>query len=210
MPAKLFELGAKDNQKSESQGPRIVMATVINNCPDRNKQGKVLVRIPTLNQEVWARVSGQGAGSNRGLLCFPKPDDEVLVALDHDEASVVGGHWNSKDEPPVSAADDVQHKWVIQTETGHRIEFDDAGKTITITRSNEQKITMDKDKIELSDKDGNIKLTMDTSKKSITLKADSIELTATNSIKLQAGTIEIGDMDKTNNTTIKGTQVNIN
>lgn len=209
MPAKLFEWGAKDDQKSESQGPRIVIGIVINNC-DRNKQGKVLVRIPTLNQEVWARVSGQGAGPKRGVLCFPKPDDEVLVALDHDEASIVGGHWNSKDEPPVSAADDVQHKWVIQTETGHRMEFDDAGESITITRSNEQKITMDKDKIELSDKDGNVKITMDTSKKFITIKADSIELTATNSIKLQAGTIEIGDMQKTSKTTIKGTQVGIN
>ena len=46
-------------------------------------QGKVLVRLPSLNQEVWARLTAPGAGRGTGLFHAPNANDEVLVALIH-------------------------------------------------------------------------------------------------------------------------------
>jgi uncharacterized protein involved in type VI secretion and phage assembly len=135
-----------------------VNGTVSNNC-DLIKQGKVLVRIPSLDQEVWARMASPGAGSGAGFFYVPRRDDEVLVALvgnDASDAFIIGGLWSTQDSPPVSDPIQATTKRVIKTGVtsgvGHEVEFDDLSQSITITTSTKQQITLDPQKIEISDR----------------------------------------------------------
>jgi uncharacterized protein involved in type VI secretion and phage assembly len=218
MPITLYESGAKDEKKSGRPQSSVLTGTVINNCDPIN-QGKVLVRIPSLDQEVWARMASPGAGSGAGLFYIPRPDDEVLVALNDNEpadAFIIGGLWNTLDSPPVSSGIEAPMKRVIKTGLkaglGHQVEFDDGpGQSITITTTTKQRITIDPFKIELSNTAGTLKITLDNKKQSIVIAAAvSLELKAVGSIKLSAANIEIGDMAKTLKTTVQGKQVWIN
>lgn len=217
MAVKLFESGSKQ-EKTRTPQTSIVTGTVINNC-DMIKQGKVLVRIPSLDQEVWARLNSIGAGSGAGFFYVPRPDDEVLIAMNNNEPAdsyVIGGLWSTQDSPPVSNPLESTTKRVIKTGLkagiGHEVEFDDGpGQSITITTSTKQKISIDPFKIEISNKPGTLSIVLDNESQSIEIKAaKNIELNAIGSIKLNAGSIEIGDMAKTVVTTIKGKQVMIN
>jgi uncharacterized protein involved in type VI secretion and phage assembly len=217
MAVKLFESGTKQD-KSRMPQSSIVTGTVINNC-DMIKEGKVLVRIPSLDQEVWARLNSIGAGSGAGFFYVPRPDDEVLIGLNNNEPAdsyVIGGLWSTQDSPPVSNALESTTKRVIKTGLkagiGHEVEFDDGpGQSITITTSTKQKISIDPGKIEISNMAGTLTIVLDNKTQTIKIKAaNSIEMSATASIKLKAASIEIGDMSNTVVTTIKGKQVMIN
>lgn len=215
MAITLYESGEK--KKSGRPETSVVTGKVVNNC-DLIAQGKVLVRIPSLDQEVWARLSSIGAGSGAGVFYVPRADDEVLVALsDNDpvDAYIIGGLWSTKDGPPVSNPLETTTKRVIKTGiaggVGHEVEFDDGpGQSIVISTSTKQKITIDPFKIELSNLAGSVKITLDNKAQSISIQAlNSIELTAA-SIKLNGVSIDVGDIVKTAKTTIKGKQVLIN
>jgi uncharacterized protein involved in type VI secretion and phage assembly len=217
MPITLYESGAKEEKKSNKSSYSITTGQVSNNF-DCINQGKILVRIPSLDQEVWARLASLGAGSGAGFFYVPRVDDEVLIALngnDPDDAFVIGGLWNTQDSPPVSNPLESTTKRVIKTGLkagiGHEVEFDDGpGQSITITTTTKQKITIDPLKIELSNTAGTLKITLDNKKQSIAIDAAlSIELTAVKGIKLSAMEIEIGDI-KTGKVTIKGGLVLIN
>ncbi len=218
MPITLYESGAKDEKKKDKPETSILEGTVVNNC-DPAMQGKVLVRVASINQEVWARLSSTGAGSGAGFFYTPRVDDEVLVALSGNDpvnAYIIGGLWNTQDSPPVSDPLEVMSKRVIKTGLaggqGHKIEFDDGtGQSIVITTLTGQKITMDPFKIEMTNLAGTLKITMDNKTQSITLTAPvEIKLDAKVKITLSAATIKIGDMATTGMTTIQGGQVMIN
>lgn len=217
MPIALYESGGSEEKKTQKPETSIIDGVVVNNC-DVTRQGKVLVRIPSLEQEVWARLASPGAGPGAGLYYTPRVDDEVLVALsgtNPTNAYIIGGMWNTKDTPPVSNPMELTTKRIIKTGIkeglGHEVEFDDGpGQSITIKTTTEQKITLDPFKIELTNKAGTLKITMDNKAQKITIQAVDIELSAVNSIKLKAATINIGEMPLTGNTTIKGLRVDIN
>lgn len=214
MPTTLFEAGIKQEEEPKHERPSIVNGVVINNC-DGLKQAKVLVRIPSLGEEVWARVPSTGAGSNRGIMHIPQPDDEVVVGFvqnDPNDAYIIGGAWNNRDRVPAESPTDLLVKRIIKTGiaggVGHEVEFDDALQSITITSSTEQTVTIDPNKIELSTLGGTAKITLDTSGKVTIQAAQSIELKALQGIKLQATNI---DVEGAVNTNVKSTGVcNIN
>jgi uncharacterized protein involved in type VI secretion and phage assembly len=218
VPITLFETGSKDEKQSGRARFSITVGVVTNNT-DCIMVGKVLIRIPSLDQEVWARLASTGAGAGTGHFQPPNINDEVLVALndnDPNDAFVIGGLWSTLAPPPISLPTEVLTKRVIKTGLkaglGHEVEFDDGpGQSITITTSTKQKITIDPFKIELSNTAGTLKITLDNKKQSIVIAAAvSLELTAAGSIKLSAANIEIGDMAKTVKTTVQGKQVWIN
>ena len=96
--SQLFQAGVDDAEKPASN---ILVGTVTNNI-DLLAQGKVLVRIPSLDQEVWARLCAPGAGKDAGLFYVPRNDDEVLLGLnngDPEDAFIIGGLWSTKDAP---------------------------------------------------------------------------------------------------------------
>jgi uncharacterized protein involved in type VI secretion and phage assembly len=218
MPYTLYESGAKDEKKSEKLQSSILEGTVVNNCDAPAKQAKVLVRIPSIGEEVWARLSGPGGGSNGGLFYTPNPDTEVLVGFsgnDLESAYILNGLWNTQDSPPVeNALTDVPTKRVIRTGLkagiGHTLEFDDGvNQSVTITTSTKQKIVLDKEKIELSTTGGSVSITLDLKTQKVSIQAPQIEIggAKTASLKLNAAKVEITG---TTTTTIKGGLVNIN
>ncbi len=218
MPYTLYESGAKDEKKSGKASYSITAGTVSNNC-DLVKQGKILVRLPSLDQEVWARLTAIGAGSGAGFLYVPRSNDEVVVALndsDPNDAFVLGGLWSTKDSPPVSDQLQATTKRVIKTGitagVGHEVEFDDGpGQSITITTVTKQKIIIDPFKIELSNMAGTLKITLDNKQQTIAVEAPIIKIGGdkTVSIQLNAKNIEMGG-GTTVKTTIQGKMVMIN
>lgn len=210
MPSTLYESAARsENGPGTGQGSQAsIVAGIVTNNVDALAQGRVLVRVPTIDDEVWARLVAVGAGDDRGFLFIPQIDDEVLVAFnqrDPHDAYVLGGLWNlSQNRMPESNIAEALVKRKIRTGitsgVGHELEFNDATQTITIKTSTDQKITIDPLKIELSNTAGTLTITMDNSGQSISIQAAmSIELKAAKSISLESAQIEL-----------KGAKIDIN
>src|SRR5215813_469093 len=119
MPTTLYDSSAKEKEQTRDL-PRTSIAPGIvkNNC-DLIRQGKVLDRIPTLDQEVWARLTATGAGKGTGHFHVPNMNDEVLVALVHADpvdAYIIGGMWSTSVSPPIPPVPtNVPTKRIIRT-----------------------------------------------------------------------------------------------
>jgi uncharacterized protein involved in type VI secretion and phage assembly len=213
---------ALDQERSGRQGTRSgysIAPGVVTNNLDTLGQGRVVVRIPIIGAEVWARLVGVGAGSDRGFLFVPQIQDEVLVAFnqdDHNDAYVLGGLWNLvQNRIPQTTGAEAIVKRTLKTGLaggiGHTLEFNDLLQSITISTSTEQKITIDPLKIELQNTAGTLKITMDNTQQKITIAGPQIEIGGgtTLSIKLNATKIEIGS-GSTVSTSVKGKVVRIN
>jgi uncharacterized protein involved in type VI secretion and phage assembly len=179
-------------------------------------QGKVLVRLPAIDEEVWARLSAIGGGPGTGFFHAPNPDDEVLVALDQSnpaQAYLLGGLWSTLDRPPVGTPGENLFKRKYRTglqksPVGHEIEFDDLEQSITITTSTKQKISLDMNKIEISTTGGTVSIALDLATQSVSIKGIAkIELSAEGEISLSAAKVSI---EGTVETEIKGGMVSIN
>jgi uncharacterized protein involved in type VI secretion and phage assembly len=218
MPFTLYDSAA--NSQNGKQLPRTSIApgTVKNNC-DLIAHGKVLVRIPTLDLEVWARLTATGAGKGTGHFHTPNINDEVLVALVHGDpvdAYIIGGMWSTTVSPPINPIPtDVASKRIIRTglnaNIGHQIEFDDLKQSITITSSPpgaEQTIKMDPTGITLENQTGTVKITMSNVAQTISVEAvTGIELKSKGFIKLEGSLISI---EATGPCIVSGTPVKIN
>jgi uncharacterized protein involved in type VI secretion and phage assembly len=219
MPTTLYDSSAKEKEQSR-QLPRTSIAPGIvkNNC-DLIRQGKVLVRIPTLDQEVWARLTATGAGNGTGHFHTPNVDDEVLVALVHADpvdAYIIGGMWSTKVEPPVNPGPtDVPSKRIIRTglnkNVGHQIEFDDLKQSITITSSPpgfQQEIKMDPKGITLKNQTGTVSISMSNTTQIISIEAlTGIELKSKGFVKIEGNLIS---MEATGPCIVSGKPVKIN
>jgi len=183
----------RDLEQHESGGGlrmNVAVGIVTNNV-DLPTEGKVLVRVPAIDRDVWARLAAPGAGPDAGFFYLPRIDDEVLVVFaggDLTDAFVIGGLWSTRDPVPVSDPISALTTRVLRSGVtqgiGHEIEMDDLQQSVTITTSTEQKIVMDPTKIELSNMAGTVKITMDG-------VGQSISITAVNSIKLEAPQISL-------------------
>lgn len=82
-----------------------VVSAVVTNVQDDEKQGRVKVKVPRLDEQFesgWLRVVQLGAGPERGALLLPEVDDEVLVAFEQGDVRrgyVLGGLYNGVDLP---------------------------------------------------------------------------------------------------------------
>ena len=197
MAFRLYESEASGKKKEEETGSSIVTGTVVNNC-DLIAQGKVLVRIPSLDMEVWARLTAIGGGSGAGFLYVPRPDDEVVVAMnkkDPDDAFVLGGLWSSSDSPPVDNPLEAPSKRVIKTGLkggiGHEVLFDDAKQEITVTSSTKQQITIDPKKIELTNTAGTLKITLDNTSQKVLIQGVNVEIAADAVLTLKGRKVDI-------------------
>jgi uncharacterized protein involved in type VI secretion and phage assembly len=228
MSIRLFESETQDDQGGSSSAggggaaSSIVTGTVVSNFDSLN-EGKVLVRIPSIDAEVWARLCAPGAGSGAGLFYVPRSDDEVLVAITQgnpEDAFVLGGLWNSSDGPPVDSGAEAVYKRVLETGvekgTGHRVEFDDVEQSITIVTPTKQKVTIDTTTIELANSAGNLKVTLDNTSQTVTIKGINVEIEATASLKLKGGQVSlessVGEcaVKSATECSVKGTLVRIN
>jgi len=184
-----FDLG--ETTVGGAKGTMSIAAGVVTQNFDLLTEGRVQVRIPSIDAEVWARLVAPGAGPGAGLFYVPRVDDEVLVAFGDDDAQdafVIGGLWNMRDRVPV--ADPVT---ALTTRTlrsgvvrgiGHEIELDDLQQSVTITTSTKQKIVLDPLKIELTNLAGTVSITLDN-------KTQTVSLTAVRAIELKAAQISL-------------------
>ncbi|MGW0809100.1 phage baseplate assembly protein V [Nonomuraea sp. NPDC002799] len=193
----LFERSAGQEEGGRGPAASIASATVVNNL-DLVMEGKVLVRVPALGQEVWARLTAPGAGNGAGVFYVPRVGDEVLVAMagnDPTDTFVLGGLWNARDRIPVSDPVTAQSTRVVRSGmtagTGHEIVMDDLVQSVKVSTSTGQKIIMDPTKIEITNLAGTVRIILDnaTQKVSIT-SAAAIELKAPK-ISLEGAAVEI-------------------
>lgn len=218
---RLLELGTNDERRTRQGGFSIATGVVTNNC-DLIVQGKVQVRIPGQDQEVWARMCATGGGNNRGLQFTPQINDEVLVAMsqeDPTDAFILGGMWSTTNGPPAANVADLLSKRTLRTglteAVGHELEFDDALQSITLTSSTEQQITIDPFKIELKNTAGTLTITLDNTTQTIKISAaGAIELEALQKISLESSQIELKgakvDIQSFGPCSIQGLPVKIN
>ncbi len=164
-----------DRPQAEVNG---VVVGVVTNADDKDNLGRVKVKFPWLPKDnkgvaiesTWARISAPMAGNKRGFMFMPAVDDEVLVAFEHGDPNtpyVLGGLWNSKDNPPLSKDESTKtgktQQHMIKTQSGHMLIFDDKdGEEQIIIRDKSTKneiIITTKDKSILINAEKDIKLT---------------------------------------------------
>jgi uncharacterized protein involved in type VI secretion and phage assembly len=220
MAITLYQSG---DERERGRGDWSITSGIVENNCDSIMQGKVLVRIPSMGLDVWARMVAPGAGSNRGLLFTPQVEDEVLVALNQDDpndAFVLGGLWNNRDRIPESSPPEILSRRTLRTGlvdgVAHELTFDDAGQSITITGSTRHRVTVGPNKIELHDPNGQLTITMDTVARTISisapagaieLKAPKISLNGTAQLELKGAKV---DIQATGPCSIQGAVVKIN
>jgi uncharacterized protein involved in type VI secretion and phage assembly len=217
MAVTLFDSAAEKPEKKKGAGYGVAPGKVLNNC-DLANHGKVLVRIPALDQEVWARLSGPGAGSGAGLYYCPRIDDEVLLGYnenDPTDAFIIAGLWSTQDKPPASdpVTATTKRKLVtgVEAGVGHEVEFDDGpGQSITITTTSQQQVKLAPKSIEISATGGVAKVTINLTPPSVVIEAAAqIQLKTQGELTLLGKKITIGD-DQTLMTSIQGKLVKIN
>lgn len=198
MAVTLFERGAAKEQKPE-KATGIVTGFVTNDC-DLVMQGKIRVRIPSLDKEVWARLGGIGAGAGAGFFYSPRNGDEVLLGLtsatEPVDAYLICGLWNTRDRPPLKTpVVDAQTKRTLKTGLaggiGHEVEFDDLKQKISITSSTQQKIIIDPLKIEISNTVGSLKISLDNKTQTVTIEGVRVEIKGTAMLNMSAPVISI-------------------
>jgi type VI secretion system secreted protein VgrG len=197
VPYTLYDSAAGQDKHEQNAGTSVVTGTIVNNC-DENGQGKLLVRIPSLDTEVWARMTSPGGGPDAGMQFVHRVNDDVLVALGQNDAAdayILGGLWSTQDQPPVSAAEATEKRVIksglVKGGPGHQIEMDDKKQSISIVSMTKQKITIEQTKIELSNSAGTLTITMDNDAQTITVKGTKIKLSGTTSIDLDAPDINV-------------------
>jgi len=96
--------------------------------------GRLQVRLPAFDEEVWARRATLAAGSRRGSWFVPAEGDEVLVAFESGDARkpvVVGALWNAKQRPP----ENDPERTLIRTKHGVTLVLDDGAGAVEVTDS---------------------------------------------------------------------------
>jgi phage protein D/phage baseplate assembly protein gpV len=191
---------------------------IVTNNRDDEKLARVKVKFPTLadaSESYWLRLAVPMAGKERGFLCLPEVNDEVLVAFPNgtvDTAFVIGALWNGIDAPPTGTADLVDgsgnvNQRIWRSRSGHLFLFDDTDggeairiidKTdknhITITsKDNKLEVHLEGD-IEVTSQTGQIKVTaekdisLESKSGKISLKSINTEIEAQQAAKMKTGT----------------------
>jgi uncharacterized protein involved in type VI secretion and phage assembly len=170
----------------------VILGEVINNLDKQNK-GRVQVRLNGLpGIEPWAQVATLATGANQGVYFMPQVGDVVLVVFHHGDLSepfVIGSLWTGARQSPAEAASDAVNKRIIRTPKGHKLVFDDAAQSITITGAAKGQISITQDAIELSigkaslklEKSGNVSIK---TSGTITLEAQTINILAKNDVAI--------------------------
>jgi phage baseplate assembly protein V len=136
------------------------------------------------------------AGKDRGAYVMPKVGDEVLVVFNHGdvrEPFVIGSVWNGQGDPPVASPDDADTMWIIRTEKGHELAFDDKTQTVRIVMKSKQRVTLTDKKVEISIDDGtDTSITLENNgnvtvkaKSKLTLQGDKVEISGSNGVEIK-------------------------
>jgi uncharacterized protein involved in type VI secretion and phage assembly len=112
---------------------------------DTDQVGRIKAKVPAVLGDVasgWCMPCVPYAGSDRGIAFLPEVGSGVWIEFEGGDVSYpiwTGCYWRTG-EIPSDAAAAVK---VIKTKSGHEVVFDDDAGTVTITDSNDNKITLD-------------------------------------------------------------------
>jgi uncharacterized protein involved in type VI secretion and phage assembly len=187
MPSRLIEGAAEHVLGRDSAALLGVASAKVVDNQDSTGQGRVQLEFPWLPEvQPWARVASVGAGGGRGFYSIPQPGDEVLVAFAHGDVTepfVLGSLWNGKDLPPTKDPTAPVSRRILHTQEGHRLDFDDLKKSVTLETPTGQTAVFQPDSIALQTQGGTATITLETSgaitieaQTSLTLKAPQINL----------------------------------
>jgi len=207
-----------------------VVPAMVTNLDDPDGLGRVKVKFPWLPdgdniESWWARVAAPMAGPERGFMCLPEINDEVLVAFEHGDTHcpyVVGALWNNKDKLPkpqseVAVNGKVEQR-VLKTRQGHEILLNDkeGEEQISVTSKSGHTVILDdksgSEKITIQDKTGSNSMVIDSSNNSMTIKVNGdfsvvakgkITLKSTQDMTLQSSAMS--NIKSTGNMTVKAT-----
>ncbi|MEV0390286.1 phage baseplate assembly protein V [Nonomuraea sp. NPDC050643] len=188
---RLYDSGGKS---AEHTATRLLSGVVVNDC-ELLPQGNVLVRVPALDQEMWARLVAAGGGPGAGFFFQPRIGDEVLIGVTGAEAFVLGGMYSPVNGPPVSNTVDAKTKRIIKSGlgggVGHRIELDDARQSMSIHCVTGHEITVGPAEIALTNPAGSLTITLRDADQTIVISGVNIELSAKAKLTLSGGLIDI-------------------
>lgn len=172
-----------------------VVTGIVMSLDDPEELGRVQLRFPWMNENEpesnWARIAAPMAGGERGFQFMPEIDDEVLVAFEQGDLRfpfVLGFLWNGQQKVPQADS----QKRTLKTVSGHTLEFDDGGETISLLWKGATP------SLELAEERISLKLN----------NSCSLILTASNiTIEFNSGTRIFLD---SSGVTVKGTQIKLN
>ena len=190
-----------------------VVTAIVTNNRDAEGQARVKVRFPWLADDVeswWARIAVPMAGKQRGTYFLPEEGDEVLVAFDRGDMRfpyVLGGLWNSANQPPETNQDGRNNMRTIQSRSGHIIRLDDTNQD-----------GKSQGKIEIVDSSSKNSIVISTADNTITISAQADITIASTGGKLKLsgkGGVELTspaeiEISADGQTSIKGAEVHIN
>ncbi|MGZ4157437.1 MAG: type VI secretion system tip protein VgrG [Bacteroidia bacterium] len=198
---------------------------------DPQNDYRVKVNLPMVaagTEGVWARLATLDAGNKRGTFFYPEVDDEVILGFMNDDPRepVILGMLHSKNssgKPPIEPTqnnfvkgiytkgeiklvfDDEKKSVTIETPGGNKVLITDKDEAkITISDSNQNKIEMTKDGINItSGKDLNLKATGD-------IKIEGVNITTSANAQYKAEGNSGVELSSSANAVIKGAVVQIN
>lgn len=156
-------------------------AVVKQTYEDPSGENRILVTLPVLGADVWARQAGLYATNGKGSFFLPEVGDEVIVGFLNDDpryAVLLGGVYSSKNKPPYEADEKNTYKAIVSRE-GLKIEINDEDKVLTI-------VTPEENSIVLSDKEKSIVVT-DQHGNTVTMNKSGISLESGKDITVEAG-----------------------
>ncbi|GAB1420219.1 VgrG-related protein [Anaerolineales bacterium] len=230
-PARLM----REHTKNSKAWGGVYPALVTNNTDPENL-GRVKLIFPWLNDTTethWARVTGMGAGNQRGLMILPEVNDEVLVAFEQGDFNlpyVIGGLWSDIDKPPIGTAVTGQKVEVreFRTREGRILRLTDGsgGKIELLDKDNKRSITIDtdnkkievlgeKNKVILDDQAGSITIESGSTKIKIDNNANISVTSSAGDVKIEGVNVSIKatgelSLEATGIAKLKGSVVNIN
>jgi phage protein D/phage baseplate assembly protein gpV len=216
-----------DSGNGHGPGPGLGMGVVsaqVTNLDDPDDLGRVKVKYPGLgtNPEIesyWVRIAAPMAGPQRGFMCLPEVNDEVLIAFEHGDVSrpyIVGALWSSTDKPPKPKSEAIAqgkvNQRVLKTRAGHLIVLDDkqGEEQVSVTSKSGHTVILDdksgSEKITIKDKTGNNSMVIDSTKNSMTIAVNGdFSVTAKGKVTIKS-TMDM-TLEATGNGKFKGMQL---
>jgi uncharacterized protein involved in type VI secretion and phage assembly len=189
----------------------LMTAKVVKLDGDPAKENRIQVSLPILgdgSSAIWARVIHPYASNGFGSFFMPEVGDEVVLGYFNNDPShhvILGSVYSSKQAPPTELIAENNIK-VLTTRSGHKFEFDDDKKIVTL-------MTCDGNSLMLNDDEKSMVMT-DVNNNVVTLDESGITLQSPKDINLLAdGNIILNakenvDITATADANIEGMNVN--
>jgi uncharacterized protein involved in type VI secretion and phage assembly len=225
-------LGLTGSHLGGAGGGAGVVIGQVSDCRDPEKQGRVRLKFPWLDDSYvsdWSRTVQPGAGKGRGAVIVPEVDDEVLVAFEQGSFQrpyVLGGLHNGVDTLPkgdvelVNSSAGTIDRRAFVSRTGHALEMLESasGAQGIKIRTGDGKLFLDFDQKKTTitvHSDGTVTIeakqgvTVDAGTGSLKLTGQDVSITAKAGVKMDGGAGEV-KVSSSSKVSVEGAMVSVN